>query len=72
MINKKCIERQSTNLWSLIIRDHVLIMNIKIIKIHDYFAAQIIFKFELIHVHFDTKSLILSDLKQTEQAMLSH
>ena len=44
-------------------------MNIKIIKIHDYFAAQIMFKFELIHVHFDAKLLILSDLKQIEQTM---
>ena len=52
--------------------NYVLIINIKIIKIHDYFAAQIMFEFELIHVHFDTKSLILSDLKQTEQFMSFH
>ena len=47
-------------------------MNIKIIKIHDYFVAQIMFKFKLIHVHFDAKSLIFSDLKQIEQAMSFH
>ena len=69
MINKKCIEWQSTNSWSLMIRDHVLIMNIKIIKIYDYFAAQIMLEFELIHVYFNTKFLIFSDLKQTEQIM---
>ena len=72
MINKKCIERQSINSWSLIIQDHILIMNIKIIKIHDYFVAQIMFKFESIHIHFDTKFLIFSDLKQTEQIMSFH
>ena len=54
------------------VRDHVLIMNTKTTKIHDYSAAQIMLRFEPIHVHFDAEPLILPDLKQTEQAMPPH
>ena len=36
MLIKKCIERDTINSWKLFLRDYVLVMNIKTIKIHNY------------------------------------
>ena len=72
MINKKCIEQETNNFWKLIIRDHVLIMNTKFTRIHEYSAAKIMFEFKFKHVHLNIEFLILSNLKHAENALSNH
>ena len=71
-ISKKCIERGTTNSWSLSVRDNALNMNTKSTKIHGYSPAQIMLGFEPKHFHFDIEPRLLPDPEQAEQPLPEH
>ena len=53
MLNKKCIKRESTNSWFLMLRNYVFILNTNHIKIHNYNSTQLMLEFESQFRHYD-------------------
>lgn len=54
------------------IRNHVLTMNIKSTKMHEYTTTKIMLDFESKYVHLNVESLILSNLKYAKNALSSY
>lgn len=72
IISKFNIKRATINSWFLLIRDHVLTMNTKNTRIHEYTASQIMLGFEPKQIHFNTLSIVLFNLKHVEETLSSH
>ena len=69
IISKKCIERRSNEAWSLNIRDNVLDMNTKAVRIHGYTPAQLMLGYEPKQYHFNTMPAILPSLNEAEEEL---
>ena len=54
-VAKKCIEKGTREGWSLTIRDGILEMNTKLVRIHGYSPAQLMLGYEPQQYHFDMK-----------------
>ena len=70
MFNKRCIERETTNSWFLMLRDYVLILNTNYIKIHNYNSTQLMLEFESQFRHYDT--ILLSIFSIIDEFLSKH
>ena len=61
LLAKSCIDRGTTNSWSLGIRDHVLVLNTKCTKTHGYQPAQLMLGFESKVMHLDIEPTQVPD-----------
>ena len=53
-LNKRYIERNDNQGWSLMIREYILAMNTKAVRIHGYTPSQLMLGFNPQQYHFDT------------------
>ena len=53
-LRARCLEREEPGAWSLDVRDGVLYINTKTIRIHGYLPAELMLGFEPKLIHFDT------------------
>ena len=72
LITKSCVNRKTINSWSLKVRNYVLIINIKAIKIHEYQSAQLMLRFESKRIHFNIESSQISNSVLTFETLLNH
>ena len=68
LIAKSC----TANSWSLLVREHVLIINTKMAKINGYAPSQIKLGFKPQQYHFDIKSAAIPNLDEVEYELPSH
>ena len=61
LLGKSCIDRGTTNSWSLGVRDHVLVLNTICTKIHGSRPAQLMLGFEPKAIHLDIESTQVLD-----------
>ena len=68
-VAKKCIEKGTREGWALSIRDGVLEMNTKLVRIHGYSPAQLMLGYEPQQYHFDIEPTPFpEDLMTPEEA----
>ena len=72
LIAKSCVDRGTTNSWSLGVRDHVLTINTKATKIHGYQPAQLMLGFEPKRIHFDIEPTPIPDPVLALEALPNH
>ena len=72
LLAKSCIDRGTTNSWSLLVREHVLTMNTKIAKINAYTPAQLMLGFEPQQYHFSLQPVTIPDVDDAEMELPEH
>ena len=69
-ISKKCIKRQSNAGWSLFVREGILEMNTKGVRIRGYSPSQLMLGFEPQLFHFDNMPALIPTPEEIEQEEL--
>ena len=71
-VAKKCIEKGTREGWSLTIRDGIVEMNTKLVRIHGYSPAQLMLGYESQQYHFDIEPAPFLEDPTTTQEVPAH
>ncbi len=71
-LSKKCIERGTTDGWSLTVREGALDINTKSVRIHAYTPAQLMLGYEPQLYHFDSTPAPVPSPEEAEEEVPAH